>query len=389
MAHKSTYILLGILVIIGLVFFTPSKGICSWDFQHSIWGPAELLVYGQPPYQLNPPYGPYIAPWWPQIIGVNFWMGWLPCWTAAKLWLAIELAGLGFSIWLLNYRKKPTPRQLGLMLLVVFLFPPVYTHIHLGQFSLLFITLMVMTAFTGRERFPSAKQLSWVSLLAVLGAAKPQLTVLIYPGIIAATWKRQGMSGLARLLGASLGWLAICLIPLFAFYPGWISGFMEVTRYNLNAGWNLPTPFIQLYLHLGITGLFIWLLFFFSSLALSIYLWVKKGERVGLIWTMALTPLVTTYCSSWDFTLLLPLFFWQFLNYQSGLSRGILISGMFLVDIWQVVPRLGKNDIPDSSQWWIPPALITVFVLSMLVERWKESQFAINDKNIEDLEEVD
>ena len=207
-------------------------------------------------------------------------------------------------------------------------------------------------------------------LLIVLGAAKPQLTILIYPGIIASTYQHQGWRGLARLLGASLAMLSICLLPLFVFHPGWVSGFLEVVRYVLNIQWDLPTPFVQLTLHLGKTGLRIWFLLFIASLALSLYLWLQKGAKTGMLWSMALTPLVTTYCSSWDFTLLLPLFFWLFLNFRSIWSRAGLIVGMLLVDILQIIPRLGKNDVPDGLQWWIPPTLLFIYILSLMIERW-------------------
>lgn len=369
MTRKSTLILAAFLAVIGIVFFFPSNGTCNWDFKHSIWGPAELLVHGQPPYQIEPPYGPYIAPWWPQIIGVNFWMGWLPCRIAARLWLVFELTGLGFSIWLLNDRKRLSPSQLGLILILLSFFQPIYFHIELGQFSLLFTTMMVTMVFFSKGVFPPAKMTWWMPLLIVLGAAKPQLTILIYPGIIASTYRHQGWHGPARLLGASLAMLFVCLLPLFVFHPGWVSGFLDVVRYVLNIQWDLPTPFVQLTLHLGKTGLLIWFLLFIASLSLSLYLWLRKGAKTGMLWSMALTPLVTTYCSSWDFTLLLPLFFWLFLNFQSIRSRAGLIVGMLLVDILQVIPRLGKTDVPDGSQWWIPPALLSIIFLSLAIER--------------------
>lgn len=374
MVRKIFIFLLAFLVIAVLISFTPSPGECSWDFQHSIWGPGWLLVQGQPPYQLTPPYGPYIAPWWPQIIGVTFWMGWLPCWTAAKTWLLVELIGLGFSVWLLNGRKIPSPLQLGVILLAVFLFPPIYTHFHLGQFSLLFIAIMTLVFFYHEEDYPYSRQPWWVPLLLVLGASKPQLTILIYPGLLAATYRKQKWKGVIRLGAISAGWLVLCLAPIFVFYPGWINGFVESTLYNLRVSWALPTLYFQLTYQLGNTGRYLWFVLCLAAIAGSVWLWLRKGARVGLLWSMAMTPLATAYTSSWDFTLLLPLFIWLFLKLRSGWARIALLAGMLAVDVLQIAARLGKAEVADTSQWWIPPALLASFLAATLIERWAASR---------------
>jgi hypothetical protein len=374
MARKAIYILIGLLAVAVLVSLTPSPAVCSWDFQHCIWGPAWLLVSGQPPYQFDAPYGPYLAVWWPQIIGALFWMGWLPCWPAAKLWLLVEICGLALSVWLLNCRKKPAPWQLGVILLAVFFFAPVYYHIELGQFSLLFLAMMVMVVFLPGDGFPPRRLPWWLPLLLALGAAKPQLTVLVYPGVLAATLRRQGWYGVGRLALASAGWLAVCLVPLFIFYPGWVTGFLNVTNYNLNLQWNLPTLYLRLALTLGRTGQLIWLALFLSALALVLWLWLKKGARAGLIWSLGLTPMVTPYASSWDFTLLLPAFIWLLLKMRSRRARFALGCGMLLVDLGMVASRWGKSELPDASQWWIPPALLATYLLAMLVERREASR---------------
>lgn len=369
MAHHQRYLLFGFLVIFGVLLLIPTTDVCSWDFQHSVWGPASLLVRGEPPYQFNTPYGHYVAPWWPPVIGANFWMGWLPCQTAAKIWLAFELTGVGLTLWLLDARRKPAPRWVGLALLVFFLFPPLYFHLLLGQFSLLFTALMVALVFSPGHEFPPPGMPWTAAMLIVLGASKPQLAVLIYPGILAVTLQKGAWRGVARLGGAVLAALALYLTPLFIFYPGWVSGFLKVTRYNLGVAWDLPTPFVRLTLQFGPPGVWIWLPLFLGCLGLSMALWIKKGARLGMLWSMALTPLATPYGSSWDFILLLPLFFWQLLNFRSRGARFGLVAGMLAAEILQIIPRLGNKDVTDGSQWWVPPVTLAVFGLAALIER--------------------
>jgi multisubunit Na+/H+ antiporter MnhE subunit len=90
-----------------------------------------------------------------------------------------------------------------------------------------------------------------------------------------------------------------------------------------------------------------------------------------MLWSLALTPLVTAYCSTWDFTLLLPLFFWLFLHFNNIWSQIGLLTGMLMSDIWQILPRLRKTDVPDHTLWWVPVVLLVVFLLSMQIEQWK------------------
>ena len=371
MVKKVIFILIFILALTGLLLCIPTEENNSWDFKHSIWGPANLLVHSQAPYQLNPPYGPYIAPWWPQIIGATFWMGWLSFELASKIWLAIEITGIGFSIWLLNDRRKLLLHQFGLIILFIFLFPPIYTHIHLGQFSLFFVSLMLILVFSKNDFTLSNRSLLWAALFIILGAAKPQLTILIYPGILAAVFKNRGWRGAFRLVTTSSIFLGVFLIPLFIFYPDWFCGFLETTQHNLNAGWALPTPFFQLTFHFGSKGVFLWILLYISALIFSLYIWLKRGAREGMLWSMALTPLVTAYCSTWDFILLLPLFFWLFLHFKNTWSQIGLLTGMLMIDIWQIIPRFGKTNVPEHKQWWVPVVLLVVFILSMQIEKWK------------------
>ena len=371
MVKKVIFILILILALTGLLLCIPTEEKNSWDFNLSVWGPASLLVKGQAPYQIYPPYGPYAATWWPQIIGINFWMGWLSLKLASKIWLAIELVCFSYAIWLLKDRKKLTPLELGLTVLVILLYPPIYTHLHLGQFSLLFTSIMLMISFSEKGLFYAEKPAGWALLFLVLGAAKPQLIILVYPGILAALIQKRSWHNLALLCGKTLCFLAVCLLPLFILHLRWFSGFVEATLYNLDAGWAQPTLFYQFKQNLGSIGLPLWIVLYAALLALCLYIWLKKGPRKGMLWSLALTPLATAYCFSWDFTLLLPLFFWLFFHFEDLWSRVNLLTGIFMVDIWQIIPRFGKTNVPEHKQWWVPIVLLAVFILSMQIEQWK------------------
>ena len=253
---------------LALIWLTPSPVICAWDFHNSLWGPANLVLQGQAPYSLEPPYGPYLAVWMPQTIGAFLYLGLLPCWLASKLWYGLAFAAMLAMIWYTGGCKLPKPALFGLCFLLIFLYPPIYVHFIIGQYSLLFVLLMLLVVFEPRAR-------PWIPLLLAVGLAKPQLGVLIYPGLLASEIRRAGVRSAARLVLSTGGVLALLTLPLFIGYPGWVSQFITVEAANMAKQWALPTLFVNLGLWLGRPGQAIWAALFLAGLAVTLRLWLS------------------------------------------------------------------------------------------------------------------
>jgi len=289
-----------------------------------------------------------------------FWLGLMPCTVASKLWLLVEIAGFIWVIWMIGGARRPAPWIFAICLLAFFLFPPLYVHIILGQFSMLFVVLMIVKVY-----LPQASR--WTPLLLAIGLTKPQLAILIYPGLLIQTWRQRGFRQAAWLVLSTVMCVLALTLPLFLFYPGWFQDFTFIIFDNFGKGWGLPTLFVQLPVLLGPLGYGIWGLVFVIALGITWYLWSTQDAKIALLASLALTPLVTIYASSWDFLLLLPAFFWLVFNLKSFMARFALLVGIIIVYIAQIAFRW-QRDITDGSQWWIPPVMIGVYLLSLGLE---------------------
>jgi hypothetical protein len=360
MNRKGIIIASTIGVSILLLWLTRQIPYCGWDFHNSLWGPVNMLIHHQTPYTFSAPYGPYPGVWMPPTLGLAFFIGYISCDIASKVWLLIEIAGFIWVIWMIADYKMPPRWVFTVCLLTYFLFPPFWIHVRLGQFSMLFVIIMMVIVYVPRAD-------SFIPLLLVLGLTKPQLAILIYPSLLVSVWRMNGFRKAAELV-LSTGIATILLMtPLFLYYPGWLKDFLFVTIDNLGTGWDLPTLFVQLPVHIGIAGYGIWAFVFLITLVTSIWLWSCKDSKTGLIASLAITPMVTPYASSWDFLLLLPAFFWLIVKLRSRAARAILLLSMLAVFVTQITLRWHQN-VRDGSQWWIPPVLLLVYLLALAIE---------------------
>lgn len=319
-----------------------------------------MLIHHQTPYTYNTPYGPYPAVWMPTTLGLFFPIGFVSCDIASKLWLIAEVAGFVWVFWMISGSKMPSVWVFIICMFVFFFFPPLWVHIILGQFSMLFVIIMVILVYLPKaERF--------TPLILVLGLTKPQLAILIYPGILISVWRKKGWRQAVWLVLSTGLCTVLSIIPLFLYYPGWLADFLFITFDNLGKGWGLPTLFVQLPFLIGTAGYGIWAIIFLAALVVALWLWIQKESRLAMIASLAMTPMVTAYASSWDFMLLLPAFFWLILNLRTRVARAALLAGMLFVVVAQITIRW-HQDIADGSQWWVPPVLILVYLASLAIE---------------------
>ncbi|MEI8132365.1 MAG: glycosyltransferase 87 family protein, partial [Leptolinea sp.] len=149
--QKTPFIVGFIIVTLVGIWFAPAPVVCSWDFHNSLWGPANMVLQGLTPYTFHPPYLPPYwqvpAVWMPQSIGAFVWLGLLPCSFASKIWFGIEISGLLVVVWMLAGRILPSRGLFAASLLLIFLFPPLYIHFLLGQYSILFLTLVLLVVY--------------------------------------------------------------------------------------------------------------------------------------------------------------------------------------------------------------------------------------------------
>jgi hypothetical protein len=350
-----------VCALTGLLLAARGSTLCSWDLRNNLWGPVHMLVRGQSPYSFETPYGPYAGVWMPVLPGALFFLGFLSCDVVSKVWLAAGMGGFVWVIWWAAGGKKPAHWAFAVCLFALLLFPPLWVHLQLGQFALLFAVLMAALA----SRFPVGRA---APFLLALGLAKPQLAMLVYPGLLLRAWREEGLWGALRLALATAGCAALFTIPLFLFYPGWTGNFMAITFMNIDNTWGQPTLFFWLPQTLGAAGVGIWALVALAGLGASLWFWARKDPRSAMAGSLAITPLVAPYAFSWDFVLLLPAFFLIFQRLGATAARLALALGVLAIDAALVASRW-QRDISDGDQWWVPTAVLLVYLIALAVER--------------------
>jgi hypothetical protein len=319
-----------------------------------------MLIHHQTPYSFNTPYGEYAGVWMPTAVGIFFPLGALSCDIASKIWLLAGLAGFVWVIWMIAGYKMPSRWVFFTCLMVLGFFPPLWLHIGLGQFSMLFVIFMMAGVYIPKLE-------PFLPLLLVLGLTKPQLAILIYPGLLLSVWQKQGFLPVLKLVLATTLCAGILTLPLFMFYPGWVNNFLLVTFNNLRVGWDFPTLFVQLPFLLGRAGYAVWGAVFLAALGGSLWFWWFRDAKTALLVSLAATPMVTPYASSWDFLLLMPGFFWLIVALRSRAARAALLLGVGFIIVLQIALRW-RQDFADGRQWWIAPGLILVYLTSLAIE---------------------
>ncbi len=350
----SVMVLLGLTLTINLPQFTPSG-----DFRNNLWVPTYLLVRGETPYQLQPDIDPawldgvergWLRPvWFPMVIGALFPLGWLTQVQATNLWILATVAAIFVIIGLSTNRIVcRDPRRLSLLLVAVFTFPVTVAHLYLGQFSILVMLLFLLAThliINGR--------LFLAAILTLIALSKPQLGLLMLPGLLIATLRQHGLPATVRLIGYFGAGLAILLIPLFLADFGWLTDFIEMQQGN--PSWRQPSLFYILTSSFGNFGLALWALLALSIFGLNGWLWYTQAPHKAVLWSLALTLLISPYIWTWDFILLLPLVT-EAVFRQGWLSR--LTIGGFLVT-WGGILLIGRN-FGDPLYWWIPWLMVSL-----------------------------
>jgi len=344
------WLLLGLLLAAFL--FLPAAPFDYWDFRNNLWGPARLLLGGHSPYEIKRLFPDTNAVWFPQAIGFFFPLGALSFGQAAQVWLLLNLAALGGLIFHFSRPSGLRPLALAAVVAASLLFPGTVEHIRLGQ-----ISLLVALALT----FSAHLQARWGAsgLLAALALGKPQLCLLVLPGILLQRTRQERLVGSARWLGGLvLAWLAL-LVPLFVAAPNWLPAFAAALHEN-NA-WAQPSLLSMLRSAFGpANGFWLWLLLLGLAQIGNAHLWRRLPTRQATAWSLALTCLVSPYLWSWDFVLLLPCAYVTFVDAKNWQARAWLAAGFMGITLAAWLQRWNAS-VSDEVYAWVPAALIALY----------------------------
>jgi hypothetical protein len=337
------------------------------DFRNNLWSPAYLLVNNQSPYDIRPlyPHDPLaLNPvWMPTAIGLFFPLGWLPLWLATGVWLAFNTALLLLIIYLSQNFENTGYRLAKFVLCLAGLtaFLPVFGQLKLGQYTLFTIFVFLVAAiFVNKEDY-------WLAgALCAVAMAKPQLAILVLPGLAIACYRAKKLQGVIFFAVGFAFAGALCTIPFWFFYPQWLTDFMSALRNNPR--WLQPSLFSYFAVTENAVTFGLWLFYALGVFLFNLWLWYKKPLDTALRWSLALTALVTPYIWSWDYTLLIPLLVYTAFSLKKWQAWLVLGSGYFLGAAYMYYTFFFVTGA-DHVYWWTPFFLCAVAFVSQRLNR--------------------
>ncbi|GMQ77909.1 MAG: hypothetical protein BMS9Abin02_0400 [Anaerolineae bacterium] len=349
----------GLVLAVGVIWFAANFSYVSWDFRNNLWGPSRLLVQGQSPYRLDLLFERGNPVWLHPAIGAFFPLGWISFPLAANLWL-IANAAILIAIIMLVARSKISLLLFAAVSLIVILFPPTITHIQLGQFTLLAMLLFMVAAI-----YSQTLPIPAIALMIAITLAKPQLGVLVIPGIILSIYRHRGARAAVALTLLTALSIFVLSIPLFIAEPQWVADFLAAI--GKNPAYLQPSSYSLLPHQFGDFGFLLWLIFGLIVFVINLSLWWRHPPERAILWSLALTPLVTPYTWSWDFVLVLPLFIDMLIKAHYRRTRLFLVGG-YLLFWFSAVALAMSGDIGNDQFWWIPYILWALILLAMGLE---------------------
>lgn len=337
-------------------------------------GPAYQLVRGENPYLLDDLFELGNPVWMPTIIGALFPLGWLSEHTATALWFLASLLCL-VGIYRLSTSPSADQEKVSLGLITVLMiggfgFVPTISHFVLGQFGLCAVVLMLLAVYCGQRG-------QWVptGILIALATAKPQLILLPALGLAVYAWHQGRWSALLRLGLSGVITAAVLTIPLWIASPDWING-MQIA-FSRNLQWAQPSSLVVFRFLLGDTfGIALWGVLLAAGIIITVWMWRHASRSVqsrqldpvtAMCWSLMLTLMVSPYAWTWDFVLILPLWFRLMATTPSWWGRGVLLLGYAITWGGAVAIRL-STDSDEIRFWWFPWVWLAIFMLAALIQ---------------------
>lgn len=351
--HRVFRLLVLILLAISMFFVLAAVTRSQTDFYNNLWTPVHLLVQGASPYDTASLQPELPALWMPMAVGFFSFLGFFNFETAYQMWFALNVAGMAALLYLSMPDLRFIPTLLAGLFFAYF-FPPTINHFALGQISIL-SALSLLLAARLVEKMP------WFSaFFLALGMAKPQIGFLVLFGLCIHHFQQGGFTRIFRY-GAQTFLAAIVLsLPLFIAEPNWIPDWIASLQSN-TLQWTHPSILSQLDGWLGNWKYIPWGLLMLGALWVTVRVWKKHPPHVAVLWTLALTVIITPYVWSWDFVLLLPVFVHLF-SRANWKGMVLLITGYGLVWGGMAAIQLSEN-FHNSRFWWVPLSFMMVSVL--------------------------
>lgn len=357
---KRVLIIAGILTVF-VLFVIYSKNTFGWDFRNNLWGPAYLLSQKISPYRVDILFELGNAVWMPMVIVPFFTLGFLPLQQASNIWLVINVLCLIWIVWLASDASRFNLRFAAIATALCILFPPTITHFRLGQITLL-ITLIFLVVVLKEDAIPGLLSI----FLIAIGLSKPQLAILVLPGFLFHKVKEEGgirtLQFIILLIISSL----ILAVPLFLVSPGWLADFMSALQKN--PAWAHPSSMSILRNVFLAYGTAIWVLWACVVFILNIWIWKIKPKQEAVLWSLALTPLISPYIWTWDFVVILPLFIHTLRHAHHKASLTILYAG-YLICWVLIVAAQYRGSTNEYSFWWIPWYLVAMISSGQYIEK--------------------
>lgn len=361
-SRKILFGIIGIAIFVALVVLNSQLGMYGWDFRNNLWVPAHLLVTGRSPYLVEQLFEIGNAVWMPPIIGATFPLGYLPRETATNIWFALNIMAYGGLIFMAMPRRKPAPIWLGIAVLLLVILPAFLGHLSLGQISILIAALLLWSVRLLR----SDNKLGLTALLITLAATKPQLLILALPGILIAILRQKGWRAVIKFVAYGMGWTALLTLPLWLAYPDWLDGFFIAL--GRNHRWAHPSSLHMLQTTIGsLWGTLAWVGFALAGLGITLKIWWQRPTNPSnMVWSLALTILITPYVWSWDFVLLVPLIVWTLFASRNLWARIIMSIGTSAAVIGMIWIRINSSN-DDMFYWWFPWVIVISAVIAWQV----------------------
>lgn len=374
---KIIAILVGVIVLVIVLWLIYTIRFVSWDFRNNLWAPAYLLWRGESAYDIKIMFENSNSIWFPQVIGVFSLLGLLPQYPATNLWLILNIVFLLTLIGFLfrqNEHVKLTPLHLGILILTVSLFPPTVRHLILGQVDILLMVSMIAAMYAIEKN-----QFILGGFLFSLALTKPQHCIVVLPSVIVYLLlnEKTGRDTLKLLLATGFS-VILQTVPLWLSNLSWYSDFLSNLEGNPN--WVQPGIFSMLYNKFGVLGVVFWLTLYLIILLISFQIWSKHKPQKAILWSLALTAIISPYLWSWDFVLLLPLLIDTAIGLSDLLARLTLLITNVAGFVFSIIALQGGSR-SDEVLWWFPIILIIGIVASITIDRTRPSrQISISSK---------
>lgn len=363
--NKMFYIVSGLVVFALIIYFIFSAQFISWDFRNNLWAPAYLITQGESAYNINLIFNDSNSIWFPQVIGLFFFLGFLSQYQAANIWLIFNIALLLILIRYLirqSSHEKIKPVYLGVLTLSVFLFPPTIRHLILGQVDILLIMALIAGVYSVGRR-----QLMLGGFLFALVLVKPQHCIVVLPIVfIYLLFTKRALRDVLKLFLATYFFVLLQTAPLWFSGSIWIDDF--VSNLQRNPNWAQPAIFSILNSSLGTIGFVFWLIIYITIILINFQIWSKSKPEKAVLWSLASTAIISPYLWSWDFVFLLPLFVDTAIRLSNLPSKLILLI-FYIMCFFGSIFALQEGTASDEVLWWLPLVLIIGIEISIVVDK--------------------